>query len=272
MRADKLADQLSNLEPHTELPEEQWREIEMAIGILEPNKLFRCRIEHCVELAFALAGSDPPSFGEVDGPKRTVVRPELKKLKSDAKRLADRLSRLQAKADLGDKSGDWVFYTSTNLWGALLDRDYPGLWNAVVTEDRFPNVPEEWRGDPHTRIILGAQPLAVSAISHLAAASELAMQSLGKSKGGTTKQNADFDELVCTLAMLYREITGERPTITWDASNEGYSGRFLSFMRACCRAFVPRYFDKTDVAFGKAVQRALEELRDRIKGWTEPYP
>jgi hypothetical protein len=98
MRADKLADQLSNLEPHTELPEEQWREIEMAIGILEPNKLFRCRIEHCVELAFALAGSDPPSFGEVDGPKRTVVRPELKKLKSDAKRLADRLSRLQAKA------------------------------------------------------------------------------------------------------------------------------------------------------------------------------
>jgi hypothetical protein len=98
------------------------------------------------------------------------------------------------------------------------------------------------------------------------------MQSLGKSKGGTTKQNADFDELVCTLAMLYREITGERPTITWDAYNEGYSGRFLSFMRACCRAFVPRYFDKTDVAFGKAVQRALEELRDRIKGWTEPYP
>jgi hypothetical protein len=259
VRTDKLAD---NLEPRTELPEEKWREIEMAIGILEPNKLFRCRVEHFVEVALALAGSDPPSFGEAGGLKLSTVRKHLSKIYKDAQRLAETLSNLQARVELGDKDADWALFHSTRLWGQFLDQQYPGLFGPLVTKEQFPGVPEEWRSDPQHRIMLCAQRFAISVASYLATASERVMQSLGKSKGGTPKQDADFDELVCTLAILYRDVTGNKASVTWDEHKQRYSGAFLNFLLACCRAFAPSYAAKTTLAFGKALQRALKKLPD----------
>jgi hypothetical protein len=256
MRADKLADQLSNLEPRIELPEERWREIEIAVGILEPNKPFRCRVEHYAELALALR---PPSFGEAGGLKISAARKHISKIHKDAQRLAETLSNLQAQAELGDKDADWALFHSTHLWGEFLDRQYPGLFGQLVTKEQFPGVPEEWRSDPQHRIMLGAQKFAISATSYLAAASERVMQFLGKSLGGKPKDTG-FDEFVCTFAFLYQDATGKKASVTWDAYKEEYSGPFLRFVLACFRAFAPSYTDKTDVAFGKAVQRALEKL------------
>jgi hypothetical protein len=85
------------------------------------------------------------------------------------------------------------------------------------------------------------------------------MQSLGRSEGGTPKKNAGFDEFVCTFAFLYRDVTGEKASVAWDAYKEEYCGPFLDFVLACCQAFAPNYANRTDVAFGKAVQRALEK-------------
>lgn len=128
-----------------------------------------------------------------------------------------------------------------------------------MTQEQFPGVPEEWRSDPQHRIMLGAQKFAISATSYLAAASERVMQFLGKSQGGKPKDTG-FDEFVCTFAFLYQDVTGKKASVTWNAYKEEYSGAFLRFVLACFRAFAPSYVDKTDVAFGKAVQRALEEL------------
>jgi hypothetical protein len=254
MSADKLAEKLNATEASIDLPEEQWRDIESAIGIKEPNKSFRCRVEHHVKLAFAVCGA--PSFGKVGGPQIATVRKHLTKIGKDAKRLRDTLSELGALADLGDKSADWAVFTSTLLWGAQLHRDYPELWNAVVTEGRFPKVPNEWRDDEHSRALLGAQPFALSVLTNFAAAAELAEQSLSPSKGGAPK-DIEFDTLVRTLAILYRDETGKKAAVTWDNYKERYGGEFLNFLLACCRSFARNHADKSNLAFGKAVQRAL---------------
>jgi hypothetical protein len=117
MRADKIACELGNLEPSVELPEHQWREIELAVGIEGPDKLFRCRVEHCAQLAFA---ARLPSFGEVGGLKTSTAKKYISKIHKDAERLAKTLSKLQTQAELGDKNADWALFNSAHLWGQLL--------------------------------------------------------------------------------------------------------------------------------------------------------
>ena len=256
MRADKLAHELSNLEPRTGLPEHEWCDIERAIGIEKPNKLFRCRVEHYVELALALL---PPSFGEAGGLKISAARKHISKIHKDAQRLAETLSKLQAQAELGDKNADWALFYSTYLSGLFLQQQYSDLSSSFVTEEQFLGVPEEWRSDPYQRIRLSAQKFAISVASYLATASEQIMQSLGRSEGGKPMKDAAFNEFVYTLAILYQAMTAKKASVTWDEHKNCYSGRFLNFVLACCRAFVPIYANKTNLAFGKAVQRALKK-------------
>jgi hypothetical protein len=78
MSADKLAEKLNATEPSIDLPEEQWRDIETAIGIEGPDKNFRFRLAHYVQLALGRWG--PPSFGEAGGPKQSVARQQLNKV------------------------------------------------------------------------------------------------------------------------------------------------------------------------------------------------
>lgn len=117
MRADKLANELGNLEPRIELPEEQWCEIELAIGIETPNKLFRSRVEHYVTLALPL---QPPSFGEAAGLKLSTARKYISNIHKDSQRLAATLSKLQAQAELGDKTRIGRSFTAliygANFW------------------------------------------------------------------------------------------------------------------------------------------------------------
>jgi hypothetical protein len=69
-----------------------------------------------------------------------------------------------------------------------------------------------------------------------------------------------LENLIHTTAILFRQQTGQTPSVTRDESKHRYSGQFLNFFEVCCRAFAPKYAAKGNMALGKAVQRALKTL------------
>lgn len=246
------ADKLKPAEPCIEVPEERWREIEASIGIQEPNHPFRRCLAHRIDLAL-----DPyshRSFGQVGGPRIANVKKRISKLNKDAQRLAETLSKLHHDAESGDKNADMALYLTVQCWGELIHKDYPDLWRALAPEDCLSGFPEEW------------EKLALSTVLGLVEASEIAPLSLPESKGGAPV-SARRDEVICALALVYRDETGKKPSVTWRDCDQQYSGRFLKFLHACFRAFVPQYAKKKDQvlgkensAFGKSVQRALKKL------------
>ncbi len=251
-------DQDGQSEPLIELPEEQWREIEAAIGIKEPNLPFRRRFAHHVYLVIEHIG--PRAFGEVGGPHLAAVRDHLDKLTKQAQRLADTLSKLQSKAESQDKDADRALYLAVQFWSRLIHNDYPELWRAIAPQDRFADLPESWESDLQGRLSLSYFPhqgekLALAAVSALATGSRAALKTLPVGKGGPP-DDTYLDELISVLALIYAQETGKKATVTWDDYDTKYKGRFLGFVEACLPPLAPKYAQKTNSALGKAIQRA----------------
>ena len=258
MRADKLKPG----EPGINIPEEHWRKIETTIGLTEPDLPFRSRLAHYVLLA--IERPEPPSFGEKGGPRLSEVRKRLGKINKEAKHLADTLSELQDQATSGDKDADKAVYLTIQLWAKGLDEDYPDFWRAIVPSDPFPDIPEEWKDELYSRLTLNhllheIEAFAVSAVAHLAAASEAAKKSLGKSKGGAPK-DTDLDELICNLAIIYRDQTGKKASVYWDNHKVRYRGVFFDLVADCVSVFAPKFATRSNQGLGKAIQRALKKL------------
>ena len=157
-----------------------------------------------------------------------------------------------------DRNAEQALNMVVSRSSSLLEKRYPKLAYAIVPEDLYADWPEDWKPEPSLeRWPPATEELAVSIVDYLATASESALKSLGKSTGGTPK-DTELEELICTLAVAYRDETGKTPSVTRDQIHRRYGGAFLEFVSVCCRAFAPRYGEKTNSALGKAVQRALK--------------
>ncbi len=106
---------------------------------------------------------------------------------------------------------------------------------------------------------LGASDVLVQHLHELVEQANETLDVMPPDKGGRPPDVA-FEMLLRTLANFYKDETGKKPTVTWDEHNNRYSGTFLKFLQACCRAFAPKYAAKTNQALGKATQRALKKL------------
>ena len=250
-------------EPSIPLPEESWREIEAALGSKEPNQALRCKVAHYVEIALAPYG--PRTYGEVGGPRTGAVRNLLKVLRRDANSFAGTLVKLKERAESGDKDADQALYLVVQHWSKLLDGRFPDLWKAIAPDDPIPGASDEAKTDLRqhlsmTRLPDQAEALATFAISALSNATEVGLESLPKSKGGAPKDHV-LPELVATLAQLYRDVTVKHPSVTWNEYDERYCGGFFDFVFACLRAFAPKYAELSNLALGKAIQRALKSTQ-----------
>lgn len=87
--------QVGQSEPCIEVPEERWREIEVGIGLQEPNLELRCRIAECVELYYAPEETWLPSFRPKD------LRPWLERIRKDTIQLLQHLA-IQEDANLSE--------------------------------------------------------------------------------------------------------------------------------------------------------------------------
>jgi hypothetical protein len=188
------------------------------------------------------------------------VRKLLAKLRGDAERLATTLSAMQEQSLDSGRDADMALHMAIVNWEELLEQQYPGLWDAIISHRPRLNVPDKEEADFGMRAAHALLPreFAVISIARLAAACNAALQSLPKVKGGA-KKDIYLDELILTLAIPYRNETCKKPTITTSGITNKYGGSFFRFVLACCRAFAPVYAKKSNQALGKAILRALDK-------------
>ena len=208
------------------MPEERWREIEVAIGLDAPCLSFRKRLFSYVKLI--LAQPNEPAFGNIGGPHVSGVRKRLRKLNTDVKRIAATLSEMHSQAAAGDIDADTAL---------LLTRFY-----RLDSEDT-----------PSESEALGQHLIRLSDVV------DAAIHALPNSSGGASKDTT-LEELVATLAVCYWNETGKKPTVSWNPTKHRYGGSFLNFVRASCQAFAPAYITKSNQALGKSIQRTLKKL------------
>lgn len=106
---------------------------------------------------------------------------------------------------------------------------------------------------------LGASGVLVQHLHELVEQANETLDAMPLDKGGRPPDVA-FEMLIRTLANFYMNETKKKPSVTWDAYGERYSGAFFDFIAVCIRTFAPRYASKTNHALGKAIQRALKRL------------
>ncbi len=106
---------------------------------------------------------------------------------------------------------------------------------------------------------LGARDVLVQHLHELVEQANETLDVMPPDKGGRPP-DVEFEMLIRTLAIFYKDETGKKPSVTWDAYGERYSGAFFDFIAVCIRTFAPRYAAKTNHALGKAIQRALKRL------------
>ena len=97
-----------------------------------------------------------------------------------------------------------------------------------------------------------------SSLSALVTEADEALRMLPQDKGGRQRDWL-FYSLICALASAYEIATDRRPTITLDPDGE-YRGPFFDFVYAVLHHFAPQK-DRTDLALGKTIQRALKYWR-----------
>ena len=100
-----------------------------------------------------------------------------------------------------------------------------------------------------------------SSLSGLITEADEALRRLPLDKGGR-QRDWPFYGLICALASAYEIATDRRPTITFVELNGGYRGPFFDFVYAVLHHLAPQE-DKTDLALGKTIQRALKYWRDQ---------
>ncbi len=108
-------------------------------------------------------------------------------------------------------------------------------------------------------LMLGVNDALDQQLQYLIDLADFHLDFLPSDQGGRPA-DVEFAVLIHSLAHFYRDETGKKPSVTWDEHHNRYSGAFLNFFQACCRAFAPRYAAKTNQALGKATQRALKKL------------
>ncbi len=110
---------------------------------------------------------------------------------------------------------------------------------------------------------LGASDVLVQHLHELVEQANETLDVMPPDKGGRPPDVA-FEMLIRTLANFYMNETKKKPSVTWDAYEERYSGAFFDFIAVCIRTLAPRYAAKTNHAVGKAIQRALKRLPPNI--------
>ncbi len=106
---------------------------------------------------------------------------------------------------------------------------------------------------------MGVRDVLDLELRHLVEQADITLEVMPPDTGGRLA-DLKFEMLIRALAHFYRRETGEKPSVPWDAYTELYCGAFFDFVKACCRAFAPKYAAKTNQALGKATQRALKKL------------
>ena len=166
-------------------------------------------------------------------PRRGSIGKHLRKVHSDAVRLMKTLHALHD-ADASDRPARQAAMHLLHI--SAPDND----WAAIDTD-----------------LMKFSERLAA-----LGKAANDAISNLPEDRGGNP---GDFplEALVRRLAPIFTKITGQRPTITYDAYEEEdgkYTGPFISFVLAFL-APLDAHYQKSHQGLGKTVQRVLNRMR-----------
>ncbi len=202
--------------PIMDLPEKAWRDIEVTLGLGQPDAGLRRRVARYVSMYLDSPEADIPQ------PRPGDMRKRFKQIQARAKALRDTLE-LE-----GDEHG-----TSKDAWAKAF-----AIWSLLTERKR---------------------KALSSSLSALVTEADEALRMLPQDKGGR-QRDWPFYSLICALASAYEIATDRRPTITFVDLNGCYQGPFFDFVYAVLHHFAPQK-DKTDLALGKTIQRALKIWR-----------
>ncbi len=157
----------------------------------------------------------------LDSPEADIPQPRPGHMRKRLKQIRDRAKALRDALELEGDEHSWT--KAVAIWSLLIERKRKSL---------------------------------LSSLSALVTEADEALRTLPPDKGGR-QRDWPFYGLIWALASAYEIATDRRPTITFVDLNGGYQGPFFDFVYAVLHHLAPQE-NKTDLALGKTIQRALQ--------------